>query len=171
MTPPAKRKTEDEFILTISDNENDELPEEKEIPSSPKPSSKKRKREREASNSTTVKKNKKAKKDKEKRKDLEHNEGIWGAKGEDDGAMDSEFEFLLEDGNDGAMEEFEGWGFEGARKGLENGGLGGDKKAVDIDVIIARRREKRGEGKIEVERAEIEENGADAESSSGSEAK
>ncbi|RAL59475.1 hypothetical protein DID88_006590 [Monilinia fructigena] len=50
-------------------------------------------------------------------------EGIWGIKDADDGAMDSDFEFALEaDGKGGAdLEEFE----------------------VDIDEIIARRREKK----------------------------
>ena len=155
MAPSTKRKAEDDFVLTISDNEDyDVLEEEEEVSSPPKPS-KKRKRENDSSNSTSVKKKKKVKKGKDKSEEVEEEEGIWGAKDEDDGAMDSDFEFMLEDDNDGAMREFEGWGFDGARKGLENG-VGGDKKAVDIDEIIARRREKRGEGKIEVEKADIE---------------
>ena len=155
MAPSTKRKAGDDFVLTISDNEdNDVLEEEEEVFSPPKPS-KKRKRENDSSNSTSVKKKRKVKKGKDKSEEVEEEEGIWGAKDEDDGAMDSDFEFMLEDDNDGAMREFEGWGFDGARKGLENG-VGGDKKAVDIDEIIARRREKRGEGKIEVEKADIE---------------
>jgi ATP-dependent RNA helicase DDX27 len=169
MAPSTKRKGEDDFILTISDNEDNDLPEDEEIPPSPKSSSKKRKRENEASHSTSVKKSKKARKARDKEEAEEEEGGIWGAKDEDDGAMDSDFEFMLEDGNNGTMEEFEGWGFEGARKGLENEGAGVDEKAVDIDVIIARRREKWGEGKIEVERAEIEDNGAVADSGSGAE--
>jgi ATP-dependent RNA helicase DDX27 len=166
MAPSTKRKAEDDFILTISDNEDNDIPDEEEIPSSPKLASKKRKRENNSSNSTSVK-NKTAKKGRNQTDDVEEDDGIWGAKDEDDGAMDSEFEFMLEDANDGAMVEFEGWEFDGARKGLENG-VGGDKKAVDIDEIIARRREKRGEGKIEVEKADIE--GNNAESGSDSEA-
>jgi len=169
MARSTKRKAEDDFILTISDNEDNDLLEEEEVPSSPKLSSKKRKLENEASNPTLVKKNKKAKKGKDKAGDGEEEEGIWGVKDEDDGAMDSEFEFMLEDGNDGSMEEFEGWGFEGARKGLENG-VDGDKKAVNIDDIIARRREKSGEGKIEIDRAKADENGTDVESGSDIEA-
>ncbi|KAN0115051.1 DEAD domain containing protein [Hyaloscypha variabilis] len=167
MAPSTKRKTEDDFVLTISDNEDNEDLEEEAIPESPQPSSKKRKRD-DSSTPTSVKKNKKAKKVKAHKEDTNDEEGIWGAKDEDDGAMDSDFEFMLEDGNDGAMEEFEGWGFDGARKGLENG-AGGDKKAVDIDEIIARRREKRGEGKIEIEGANINDNG-DAESGSDDQA-
>ena len=164
MAPPNKRKAEEDFILTLSDNEDDLAEIEEELPASPKPSSKKRKLEAaSAAAGSSSKKAKKAKKSKNKanasnddEEDVEGDEdqGVWGAKDEDDGAMDSDFEFQLEDGGDGtgAMEEFEGWGFEGARKGLAangvNGGRGGDKRAVDIDEIIARRREKRGEGKV-----------------------
>ena len=142
MAPSTKRKAEDDFVLTISDNEDSDVLEEEEFPASPKLSAKKRKRE-----SALVKKNKKAKKGEDNTEDAGDEEGIWGAKDEDDGAMDSEFEFMMEDDNNGAMEEFEGWGFDGARKGLENC-VSGDKKAVDIDEIIARRREKRGKGKL-----------------------
>ncbi|TVY53363.1 ATP-dependent RNA helicase drs1, partial [Lachnellula suecica] len=59
--------------------------------------------------------------------------------------------------------EFEGWGFEGAKKAL---GKGGDKRAVDIDDIIARRREKQNGGKKEdVPEAEVDEEDAVAEES------
>lgn len=160
MAPSTKRKADDDFILTISDNEDDSIPNlDEEIPASPPPS-KKRKRD-EPANSTS-KKGKKAKKGNQGREeDAENdNEGIWGAKDEDDGAMDSDFEFALEaDNADNGLEDFEGWGFEGAKKGLN--GNGGDKKAVDIDEIIARRREKKNGGKkAEVE--ELEEAGSDA---------
>ncbi|EHK98061.1 putative ATP-dependent RNA helicase drs1 [Glarea lozoyensis 74030] len=124
---------------------------EEEIPASPPLSNKKRKR---ASESTsTPKKNKKSKKGNAHDSDgeVEPNEGIWGAKDEDDGAMDSDFEFALE-GGEGRMEDFEGWGFEGAKKGL-NGVSGGDKRAVDIDDIIARRREKKNGEKVVVPEA------------------
>jgi ATP-dependent RNA helicase DDX27 len=144
MAPSTKRKAEDDFILTLSDNE-DIIAEEEQIPNSPPPSSKKRKLE----STSSSKKSKKSKKAKvvADEENVDDTEGIWGAKEEDDGAMDSDFEFQLEDGKEGALEEFEGWGFESARKGLGEMGKGGDKKAVDIDEIIARRREKRGERK------------------------
>lgn len=149
MAPSTKRKSEDDFILTLSDNE-DALSAPEEAPPSPKLSAKKRKLE--AASAASSKKAKKAKKSKGKEEDDvedKEEEGIWGAKDEDDGAMDSDFEFQLEDaGGKGQMEEFEGWGFESARKGLAVSGGRGDKKGVDIDEIIARRREKRGEGKI-----------------------
>jgi ATP-dependent RNA helicase DDX27 len=165
MGPSAREKTEDDFILTISDNEDNEIADE-EVPSSPKLSSKKRKRDAQVA----PKKSKKAKTSKRKDEDEveEAEESIWGQKDEDDGAMDSDFEFQLEDGKEGALgEEFEGWGFESARKGLGNGVNGGDKRAVDIDEIIKRRREKRNGG-IEVETAEgkevLENEGSDSNS-------
>lgn len=131
MAPSSKY---DDFILTLSDDESPNI--EEEVPETPA-LSKKRKRADESS-----KKSKKTKK--EKPADAEEDEGIWGAKDEDDGAMDSEFEFEQEAGEQGAQ-EFEGWGFESAKKGLG----GGDKRAVDIDEIIARRREKNSGGNVE----------------------
>ncbi|ESZ93005.1 hypothetical protein SBOR_6626 [Sclerotinia borealis F-4128] len=130
-----KRNIDDEFVLTLSDNEGEDLTNvvEEELPLDPS-SNKKRKRN---DDTTTAKKSKKSKK-KSEDEDVEE-EGIWGIKDADDGAMDSDFEFALEADGKGDLEEFEGWGFDGAKKGLN----GGDKKAVDIDEIIARRREKK----------------------------
>lgn len=132
-----KRNRDDDFVLTLSDNEGEDLTNmvEEELPLDPS-SNKKRKRN---DDTTSTKKSKKSKK-KSEEEEVEE-EGIWGIKDADDGAMDSDFEFALEaDGTGGAdLEEFEGWGFDGAKKGLN----GGDKKAVDIDEIIARRREKK----------------------------
>lgn len=148
MAPSSKRKVYDDFILTISDNEDDS-PEnlDEEIPTSPPPSKKKRKRSDDAA---IAKKSKKSKKD-DNAEVEDENEGIWGAKDEDDGAMDSDFEFAVEaDSRDNGMAEFEGWGFESAKKAF-----GGDKKAVDIDEIIARRREKKNGGKRVEEEAVI----------------
>src|SRR4051794_10270178 len=140
MALSAKKKTDDDFILTISDNEDGSIPNfDEEILASSPPSNKKRKRNDETFNPAS-KKNKKAKRGKKELEEEEDdNEGIWGAKDEDDGAMDSDFEFALEADKDNGLEEFEGWGFESAKKGLN--GNGGDKKGVDIDEIIARRRE------------------------------
>ncbi|KAK6605660.1 ATP-dependent rna helicase drs1 [Botrytis cinerea] len=132
-----KRNRDDDFVLTLSDNEGEDLTNavEEELPLDPS-SNKKRKR---SDDTASTKKSKKSKK-KPEEEDVEE-EGIWGIKDADDVAMDSDFEFALEaDGTGGAdLEEFEGWGFDGAKKGLN----GGDKKAVDIDEIIARRREKK----------------------------
>lgn len=157
MAPSVRNKVEDDFIFTISDNEDDLAEDiEEEVLASPPPSNKKRKRAAETSKATT-KKSKKSKKGKASEDDEEENtnEGIWGAKDEDDGAMDSDFEFANE-GGEGALEEFEGWGFESAKKGIN--GFGGDKRTVDIDEIIARRREKKdGPAKPDVKKADEEE--------------
>jgi ATP-dependent RNA helicase DDX27 len=150
----------DDFVLTISDGEEDgTLDGDAEVLGAPVDGedgvklgkNKKRKRNLDTDGTDEANiKNKKAKKLKAKKDaedDAENNEeqAIWGAKDEDDGAMDSEFEFQLEAGGDEGMEAFEGWGFESAKKGLE-GRVGengrGDKRAVDIDEIIRRRRTK-----------------------------
>ncbi|RDL40443.1 p-loop containing nucleoside triphosphate hydrolase [Venustampulla echinocandica] len=149
MAPSSKSKPEDDFILTISDNEED-LTEniEEEVAASPPPSNKKRKRADESS-TTAPKKGKKAKKGKDDVSEdaSKPNEGIWGQAEEDDGAMDSDFEFAIEDG-EGALEEFEGWGFDSAKNGLS--AVKGDRRGVDIDAIIARRKAKKdGTGKVE----------------------
>ncbi|TVY26319.1 ATP-dependent RNA helicase [Lachnellula hyalina] len=133
-----KKVEEDDFILTLSDEEESATP----IEEVSEPPSKKRKRDNDAAS----KKSKKAKKDDEE----EESHGIWGAKDEDDGAMDSEFEFEIEQGDQG-LQEFEGWGFEDAKKGLGRG----DKRATDIDEIIARRREKKSGGKTEEEKVDV----------------
>lgn len=145
MAPQKNKSVDDEFILTISDNEEDSVPNyDEELPESPPPqASKKRKRQEQPSNG----KSKKSKKqnDSDVNKAENPNEGIWGAKEEDDGAMDSDFEFAV-DTADAGLEEFDGWGFEGAKVALDKKN-GGEKKAVDIDEIIARRREKKANKK------------------------
>lgn len=119
---PSKRKAEDDFVLTLSDNED--VPEEEIAP----PPQKK---------SKTKNKNKKSKKSET---DVEQ-EGIWGRNEDDDGAMNSDFEFMA-GGND-IVEEFEGWGFESARN------LMGDQRKDVLDEIIRRRRQKK-EGKADL---------------------
>ena len=146
---------EDDFVLTISDNDQS-LPaldyEKASTAQGPPPKNlenpKKRKRnagEPQVYNSAAnndSKTTKKRKKGKAVATDLMEEESLndeetWTAHGEDDGAMDSEFEFQIGDGNGGIVEDFDGWGLNGtgtAPKAL------GDKKAVDIDELIARRR-------------------------------
>jgi ATP-dependent RNA helicase DDX27 len=75
--------------------------------------------------------------------------------------MDPDFEFALEADRDNGMDEFEGWGLESAKKSLN----GGDKKVVDIDEIIARRKEKKNGGKkLDVEEIPDVDSDADVES-------
>jgi ATP-dependent RNA helicase DDX27 len=144
MAPSQKRKpAQDDFILTIDDD--DELPfEEEEVTAEP-PKKK----------AKTDKKSKKSKRDASPEDDEEEDgvEGIWGFNDDDDGAMDSEFEFGAEEGNNLGTEEFEEWGFDGAKKGMRV-----EKAGVDLDEIIRRRREKKlGKAAAdEVPEAEVE---------------
>ena len=175
-----KRKQEDDdFVLTISDDEGDGVldldaevlaaggdgEDSSEGLNGNKHRNKKRKRgsdlngAEESNKKSKKSKNSKTKMDTREEEDEASDSGepvLWGAKDEDDGAMDSDFEFQLEAGEmaDEGMREFEGWGFDSARRGLVDGASGmggkvggiGNKKAVDIDEIIRRRRVKRGKG-------------------------
>ncbi|KAK7706061.1 nucleolar DEAD-box protein required for synthesis of 60S ribosomal subunit [Botryosphaeria dothidea] len=162
----APRDFDDDFVLTISDNEDD-IPNLDGEPDAELPSTNGKKRKR---NSTAAdadlngskKKNKKSKKQKKTpsplpEPDLEDEEGNWTAGGEDDGAMASDFEFQAGDVDIGVIDDFDGWGLE-----MDAKKKGGDKKAVDIDEIIARRRQKQEEtGKKQMKDAD-----ADSESDS-----
>lgn len=130
MAPSQKRPIEDDFIHTLSDND-DQIAEEEEV--AVQPPKKKAK--------TNKKSDKKsAKKSKDEEPQPEENEGVWGQKDENDGAMDSDFEFMVDDAGDLGEDEFEGWGFEGAKKGMAV-----EKAGVDLDEIIRRRREKKNQ--------------------------
>lgn len=143
-----KRKAEDDFVLTMSDNEYDIAPELDEaiFPENEAQTTTNGKKRKLAISSKKEKKSKKAKKTDDAEEE-DANIGIWGAKAEDDGAMDSDFEFQLEaDAQDDLDGAFEGWGFDDKRRGLEGSGVrGANKRATDIDDIIRKRREKRGE--------------------------
>jgi ATP-dependent RNA helicase DDX27 len=146
MAPSQKRKAvDDDFVFTISDNEADIGPEEVVEPAPPKKKAK-----------TDKKKSKKNKPAADEEEAIEEPaESIWGQKDEDDGAMDSEFEFVADDGaNEVEGDEFEGWGFDGARKAMNTQ----ENKGVDLDEIIRRRREKK-EGKTDGASATGETNG------------
>ncbi|OHE98681.1 hypothetical protein CORC01_05947 [Colletotrichum orchidophilum] len=127
MAPSHKRKQiDDDFVHTISDND-EEIVEEEAVAPPPKKKVK------------ATKKSKKAAA-KEDSPEQEVAEGIWGQKDEDDGAMDSDFEFAQDNAIEFGDAELEGWGFEGAKKSMNsNASLG-----VDLDEIIRRRRAKKG---------------------------
>lgn len=156
MSPAQKRKPVDDFVLTISDNEEDVFAPEEEVAPAAQPPKKK------AKTAVNKKKNKNKKKnqlhqDSEDEDDEEQkDEGIWGHNDDDDGAMNPEFEFLAEDAAALGFEEFEGWGFDGAKDSMNT-----DKKGVDLDAIIQRRRKKRNgvadEAEAEEEEADEEE--------------
>ncbi|KAL2164030.1 hypothetical protein VTH06DRAFT_3244 [Thermothelomyces fergusii] len=160
MAPSHKRKTipDDDFIHTISDNDEPEIFEdEDEVAAAAMRPSKKAKTSTSAADAGKNKKDKSKKNKKNKKEqngegaeasDEEEETGLWGANDADDGAMNSDFEFTLGDGDGvNALEgEFEGWGFEGAKKGIEGDAAGqGGRAGVDLDEIIRRRREKKKE--------------------------
>jgi ATP-dependent RNA helicase DDX27 len=171
MAPSHKRKSlpidDDDFIHTISDN--DDVPAEEEVTFEAPPSKKAKTSSSAQKQSKKTSKDKKNQKNKQKNRqdegedEVEEPSGIWGAPDEDDGAMASDFEFGGD--NDGAVlddGEFEGWGFEGAKKALGSGSADapGTKTGVDLDEIIRRRREKK-EGKAEKDKEESEEEDED----------
>ena len=67
----------------------------------------------------------------------------WTTYGEDDGAMDSDFEFQVQDLNRELVDGFDGWNVPGRESG-KDGWKQENKKGVDIDELIARRRVKAG---------------------------
>jgi ATP-dependent RNA helicase DDX27 len=142
MAPQKRKPIEDDFITTLSDNDEELFIEEKETVAPP-PKKK----------AKTSKKSKKASKDNQDASDEEEEEpqGIWGRKEDNDGAMDSDFEFLVDNDGEFGEEEFQGWGFEGAKKGMA------ERKSVDLEEIIRRRRAKKNGQSDEA----LEENGND----------
>ena len=70
---------------------------------------------------------------------MEEEEGeTWTAHGEDDGALDSDFEFQIGDIDNWVTEDLDGWDLKGNAAAIKIMALG-DQKGVDIDAIIARR--------------------------------
>lgn len=117
----SKRKADD-FIYTLSDN--DEIPDlEVSEPNPPKKKSKKSKKNAATDDDADV-----------------VEAGLWGKKDEDDGAMDSDFEFFEDKTTDFRAEDFEGWGFESAHKSMKGAA---EKKMVDVDEIVRRRKAKK----------------------------
>ena len=62
----------------------------------------------------------------------------WTAHGEDDGALNSDFEFQIGDIDNWVTEDLDGWDPKGKNAAIKVMALG-DRKGVDIDAIIARR--------------------------------
>ncbi|THY50828.1 DEAD-domain-containing protein [Aureobasidium pullulans] len=133
---------DDDFVFTISDNEDgfaDELEEVEPAPTS----NNKRKRDSDIAPSKKDKKNKKQKKKAQSEPESDEEAAI-------DEDLDPEFEFQLGDGTTANMEDFDGWTAHNAQK---NAG----KRLVDIDDIIAKRRqEQKTEGGAEAGDAEEE---------------
>jgi ATP-dependent RNA helicase DDX27 len=142
-----------DFVYTIPDDAD--LPNEEAIEESTSASAVEERPKKKAKTMTTAAATGKKSKNKNKKqrtnavKDVDGEEAWGGARDEDDGAIASDFEFDADEGLAGdafATEDFEGWGFDGAKKAVVAAN-GGDKKAVDIDAIIRRRRERKEEKK------------------------
>lgn len=164
----AAKKRNDDFVLTLSDDENppvEDFGEEEEEGASS--ATKKRKRDTADSTSSKDKKSKKQKqqqeqltngKEKGKKKskknapepeeiddeeeEEEDEDEEAGYAGDDDGALNPDFEFDVGGAaNQNVVEGFDGWGIgDGKADGNKNGG---NKKGVDIDDIISRRQAKK----------------------------
>lgn len=150
---------DDDFVFTISDNDEgiptlDEDEGEEDAISRPARNGTKRKRGAEIPRDGGDSADRQSKKQKKRKKDKDtiqtgshfpdtgahdgHEEEVtWAAGGEDDGAMNSDFEFQVGDVDIGVIEDFDGWGHEGADKPVAKQG---NKKGVNIDELIARRR-------------------------------
>lgn len=138
-------RADDDFILTIGDTE--EVPdydgEAEDAPREPlKGIGKKRKRDDSEVAAAAAAKLKKQKyrKDEALSESLPEPEleGGWAAEGEDDGAMNSDFEFVVDGIDTSTVEDFDGWAL-GQKDGHGNGPVK-SKKGVDIDAIVARRK-------------------------------
>lgn len=159
---PGRLREEDDFILTLSDNddaaiEDDIVDEEEKEEAVSLKSSKKRKRDQtEKSNRKTKKQKQTATQQRQGKKaatkvdvsegeENEDDDEEEQEQGEDDGALNSDFEFDV-GGNaaQGVIEDFDGWGVDdGKRNGVT--AKGSNKKGVDIDEIIARRKARKQE--------------------------
>ncbi|KAF2461860.1 P-loop containing nucleoside triphosphate hydrolase protein [Lineolata rhizophorae] len=138
---------DDEFVLTISDDDsipNVEEGDKLELPLV-QPSKKRKRNDRETIVNGVGKKESKSKKAKKNKKqggqergseDEEAENQDWVGRGEDDGALASDFEFQVGDMTSGIVKDFDGWGSDGQ----DDERMRGDKKAPDIEDIIARRR-------------------------------
>lgn len=148
---------DDDFIRTIDDHQPYSLGEEEDedfthhaLPNSAL-NGKKRKRDLDESqnqaNDAAMGKNKEMKKKKRRKAEIVPTENgtaepdgddqTWSAHGEDDGAMNSDFEFQIGGVNAGVIESFDGWDLNGTTMAPA---MREDKKGVDIDELIARRR-------------------------------
>lgn len=149
---------DDDFVLTISDNDHDiKLPDpenwsSRDLPTTTTYKDQKRKRKRN-SELEPVDENVKGKSHKPRRKrnrgdaripeqtkllDTQDRTASSVVDGGDDGSIESDFEFLVGDVDSGVFEDFDGWGLGNLGQSQQSGG---HKKGVDIDELIARRKD------------------------------
>ena len=158
---------DDDFVRTISDHEEDfAVLDDEEVATEPdekpEPRGKKRKRQNlgdighvsdknQDRKQTRRKEHPEAARDNMTNADKILDEGeqqeTWDAQGEDDGAMDSDFDFQAGNVDTELLEGFDGWGEERDRTGFTVQETG-DKKGVDIDELIARRRKAGNKGQL-----------------------
>ncbi|KAF3312818.1 nucleolar DEAD-box protein required for synthesis of 60S ribosomal subunit [Orbilia oligospora] len=144
--PPTKTQLsrQDDFVLTISDS--DDIPDEEsdiDAPSDDDNDDKESERLPVISKSQSAAEPHQRGK-KRKREGEQTNGGAGGDNGhaqkkQKDEDIDSDFDFQIGDLDDKGADEFEGWGFEGAKSGMND-----QKKGVDIDELIGRRIAKAG---------------------------
>ena len=142
---------DNDFVLTISDNDTQTLELDEDIdetiPLSITSSKNGKKRKRDG-DTTSIDQKKKAKKSNKKQAVsgdlsdvetglLDEEDGTWTSGGHDDRAIDSDFEFEIGQVGNGVVEDFDGWDMDGGSNGFISRG---NKKGVDIDELIARRR-------------------------------
>ncbi|KAK6346274.1 nucleolar DEAD-box protein required for synthesis of 60S ribosomal subunit [Orbilia blumenaviensis] len=135
-------RRQDDFVLTISDS--DDIPdEESDIDA---PSDDDAPEEDKSGRLPVMSKSKGAEQQQEQRgkkrkRGGEQENGVNGhaSKKQKDEDIDSDFDFQIGDLGDRGADEFEGWGFEGAKSGMND-----QKKGVDIDELISRRVSKAG---------------------------
>ncbi|KAB8218104.1 ATP-dependent RNA helicase drs1 [Aspergillus novoparasiticus] len=173
MAPPKKRSApkDDDFVLTLSDDENDvfnginEDGDDHIDEETAKSTTKKRKRDMAE---TAQSKNKKQKQQKQfqngkQQKKVEEaaSEPEEGSEeeeddaGEDDGALNSDFEFDVgAAAQKDVVEGFDGWGLDDTKDSAKKNG---DKQGVDIDEIISRRQAKKeAQSKKKLKKQEVE---------------
>ena len=142
----------DDFVFTISDNDTQTSALEEDVTGTELRQGNKRKRDCGNSTDTISNSSKRAKKDKKEKANSnkpnieelrvpDEEDDTWAAGGEDDGAIDSDFEFQVDGLNTGVVEDFDGWGLDEVAKETTSRG---NKKGVDIDELIARRRKRDG---------------------------
>ncbi|KAK2747808.1 nucleolar DEAD-box protein required for synthesis of 60S ribosomal subunit [Myotisia sp. PD_48] len=169
-------RVEDDFVFTLSDDEgpvediNDESNEQKpttgskrgrnEVEAAEAPNSKKR-RKQDKSNGIVAKGSKK--KGKKNGTDNGASDEEFDGDYDEDGVLDPDFEFDVGGiANAGVLEDFDGWGEEG-RKEKEP-----VKKAVDIDDILDRRRQRKLERETKGQKKSTNEKSEDEDQEDGS---
>ncbi|KAF3929502.1 hypothetical protein ABW19_dt0201443 [Dactylella cylindrospora] len=141
---PAKKlaRQQDDFILTISDS--DDIPDEE---SDIDVLTDEEARASETERLPVISKNEAKEQRGKKRKRDDQTNGLNGVNGHSpkkqqtrkDDDIDSDFDFQIGDLDDRGVGELEGWGFEGAKSGMNE-----QKRGVDIDELISRRKAKNG---------------------------